>query len=52
MTLKVTKFKKWGNWYDKQCTGKKTEIKMTMKWYKNIDNEESRSRYYSCNNEI
>jgi hypothetical protein len=52
MNLKVTNFKKGGNWYDKKRTGKKREIKMKMKGYKNRDDEESRSRYFSCNNRI
>ena len=34
MNLKLTRFKKWDNWYDKQYTGKETDIKMTMKGYK------------------
>jgi hypothetical protein len=43
MNLKVTTYKKWGNWYDKQCTEKETEFKMTLKGYKNRDDEKSRS---------
>jgi len=33
MNLEVREYKKWGEWYDIQCTRKKTEIKITMKGY-------------------
>jgi hypothetical protein len=49
MEIKTTKFKEWDYWYDEQCEGKKREVK--LKEYKRRNDDENRSRHYSCTKE-
>ena len=41
---KTAKFKEWDYWYDEPFKGKKREVKMALKEYKERKDEESRSR--------
>jgi hypothetical protein len=42
--IKTAEFKEWDYWYDEQCKGKKREVKVALKEYKERKDEESRSR--------
>jgi hypothetical protein len=51
MEVKVTMFKEWDHWFDKQCKEKKREVKRPLKEYKKRNDEQSMGRYCSCKKE-
>jgi hypothetical protein len=51
MEIKTIKFKEWDYWYDEQCEGKKREVKLVLKECKWRNDNENRSRCYSCKKE-
>jgi len=48
MEIKTTKFKEWVYWCDEQCEGKKREVQLALKECKRRNDQENRSRCYSC----
>ena len=51
MEIKTTKFKEWDYLYDEQREEKKRKVKLALKEYERRNDEENRSRCYSCKKE-
>ena len=51
MQNKKTTGKEWDYWYDKKCKGKEREDKTPLKDYEEGNDEERRSKKFTCENE-
>ena len=51
MEIKKTMGKELDNWYDKQCKGMEREVKAALKNYEKGNDEDSRSKYCTCEKE-